>query len=92
MNDLIHADIFFFVTTIAVVVVALFFTVTLIYLILILKRVRDVMDEVKKETILIREDIHSFRDQVKSGGAQIKYVTQFLQSIFTGKKTKVDKK
>ncbi len=40
MTNLIHADIFFFVATVALVVVALAFLAALIYLILILREIR----------------------------------------------------
>lgn len=94
-----HADIFFFVTTIAVVVVALFFTIALIYLIVILKRVRDIAEQVKEETILFREDVHELRDQVKRTGFQAKSFLTFFQNsaahfvgnFFGGKKSKKSK-
>src|SRR5579872_6142406 len=80
MDTLMHADIFFFVTTIAVVVVALCFTIALIYLIVILKRVRDIADQIREETILFREDVHELRDQVKRTGFQAKAFLSFFKN------------
>jgi hypothetical protein len=71
MDTLMHADIFFFVTTIAVVVVGLVFTIALIYIIMILNRVKNIAEMVREETILFREDVHELRASVKREGFKI---------------------
>lgn len=91
MDTLMHADIFFFVTTIAVVLVAIVFTIALIYLIVILKRVRDIAEQVREETILFREDVHQLRDQVKRTGFQAKAFFSLFQNLFSRKKSKRSK-
>lgn len=48
MDTLIHADIFFFVTTIAVVVVLILFIIFMYYLIQISRNFRDISDIFKK--------------------------------------------
>jgi uncharacterized protein YoxC len=88
MNDLIHADIFFFVTTIAVVVVGLVFTIALIYLIQILHRIRDVVGQVREETVLFREDVHQLRDSVRSEGFKIKNLLTFFNHFTKSRKSK----
>jgi uncharacterized protein YoxC len=85
MNALIHADVFFFVTTIAVVVVAAAFTVALVYFIGVLRNVRDVSKAVKEEAYLIREDIRVAREDVKREGFKLKHVVSFF-SRFSNKK------
>jgi uncharacterized protein YoxC len=94
MDTLIHADIFFFVTTIAVVAVALAFIIALIYLIVILRRIRDVAEQVREETILFREDIHGLRDSVQREGFKLKSLFDFGYSFLkrrVGKKSKGEK-
>jgi hypothetical protein len=81
MNDFIHADIFFVVTTVVVIVVGLVFTIALIYLIQILRRVRDVAEQIREETILFREDVHELRDSVKREGFKIKNLLNFFQNV-----------
>jgi uncharacterized protein YoxC len=88
MDTLIHADIFFFVTTIAVVIITLLFIVLLIYLIQAIRRVRDIAEQVRDETILFREDVHQLRDQVKRTGFQAKSFLTVFQNVFTRKKSK----
>ena len=65
MQTLIHADIFFFVTTIAVVMVTLVSVIVIIYIVIILKDVRELSRTIKKEGEEIIEDVHVFREEVK---------------------------
>jgi len=91
MDTLIHADIFFFVTTIVVVVVGLLFVITLIYLIKILNRIKNIAEEVRDETILFREDIHGLRNSIQREGFKIKHLFNFGYEFFkkrAGKKSK----
>ena len=88
MSELVHADIFFFVTTVVVVVVGAALTVALIYLVMILRRVRDVAEEVKAEAILVREDIHDVRDQVRREGFKFKHFAALIGGFFKKKRSK----
>lgn len=81
MNDFIHADIFFVVTTVVVIVVGVVFTIALIYLVVILRRIRDIADQVREETILFREDIHELRDSVRREGFKVKNLLSFFKGI-----------
>lgn len=94
MNTLIHADIFFFVTTIVVVVVGLLFVIALIYLIKVLNRIKTIAEQVRDETVLFREDIHDLRDSVRREGFKVKSLFDFGYSFFkrrSGKKSKNEK-
>jgi uncharacterized protein YoxC len=91
MDTLIHADVFFFVTTIVVVIVGVAFTIVLIYLASALRSLRNVIDEVKEEAVLVREDIHGLRDQVQKDGWKVKYLIEAVQSIFKIKKARSSK-
>ena len=94
MDTLIHADIFFFVTTIVVIVVGILFAIALIYLVMILKRVKNITEAVREETILFREDIHELRGSVKREGFKLKSMLNFGYNIFdrfNGKKSKKSK-
>jgi predicted Holliday junction resolvase-like endonuclease len=65
MQTLIHADIFFFVTTIVIVLVAIVFIIVLIYIAIILADIRELSRTIKKEGAEIVEDVHVFRQEVK---------------------------
>lgn len=91
MDSLLPYDrIFFLVTTIAVVVVGVAFTIALAYLIMVLRRARDVMEEVKAETILVRDDIHDLRDRVRTEGFKLAHLAAFFGKLFkfTNKRSK----
>lgn len=91
MDTLIHADIFFFVTTIAIVVVALLWVIALIYLIKVLNRIKNIAEQVRDETILFREDIHGLRDSIQREGFKVKHLFNFGYDFFkkhVGKKSK----
>jgi hypothetical protein len=85
MNTLIHADIFFFVTTIAVVVVALFLTIALIYLIRVLNQIQEIGKEIKEEAVLIRGDINELRNSVKREGFRLQSIFSFFKNLFNKK-------
>lgn len=57
MNTLIQADIFFFVTTIAVILIALLFLVAVFYIILILRDIRKVSKVFRKSGQVFAEEI-----------------------------------
>lgn len=84
MDTLIHADVFFFVTTIAVVVVGIAFTVVLVYLAKILRDVKEVTEQVKEETILFRRDIADLRGDVKKEGFRAQRIFMFFRNFFKG--------
>ena len=68
MSTLIHADIFFFVTTIAVVLIASLFIVVIIYVVRILNDLHYISGVVRKETDLIAADIEEMREDMKGQG------------------------
>jgi hypothetical protein len=88
MDTLMHADIFFFVTTIAVVVIALCFIVALFYVIAILNRIKTIAEMVREEATLFREDVHDLREAVKKEGFRLKNMFDFVTSFLGKKKSK----
>lgn len=92
METLIHADIFFFVTTIAVVLVATAFTVVLIYLAKVLSDIKKITAQVHEETILFREDIHDLRSEVKREGFKLRSLLDFFRGFSGGHKNTRSKK
>lgn len=70
MTTLIHADIFFFVTTIAVAVITIALTVLIVYLVKVFRSVRKIADAVSDETVLLRHDISDLRSEIRARGAK----------------------
>lgn len=81
MNSFIQADVFFFITTIAVVLLVVLFAVLLVYLIKIMKDAREVTKKLSEETSAILDDIHRLREFLRSEGDKIKKFTEFLGTV-----------
>ncbi len=86
MDTLIHADIFFFVTTVALIVVSAFIVVALIYVILILRDVSKVSKKVQEESSEIIDDLKTLRTSVKQEGIKLPFIGSFLKSLFNKRK------
>lgn len=80
MDEFAKMDIFFVVTTIAVVVVGLLLSVVLYKLWRILGHVERFAEELSEETKLVREDIAEFRGHVKSG-LRMSRIVKFWRSL-----------
>ena len=70
MNTLAKADIFFFITSLAVVAIAMVCIVVLVYLARIMKNIKDISDAAHREARGIADDIHAFREDVVKEGTQ----------------------
>ena len=88
MSTLIHADIFFFVTTIAVVVVAAALTVALVYLARVLSDVKKITGEVYEEAVLVRKDIEDLRTDVRREGFRLRRLFDFFGRLAKRSKTR----
>ncbi len=86
MEGMLKSDIFFFVTTIAVVVISIGLLIAVFYLIKILKDIRHISDKVKEESDEIIKDVKSLREGVKKEGLRFKDVSLFFINLFRSKK------
>lgn len=64
METLVKADIFFLITSVAIVSVSLVFVVAGFYLIQTLKNFRDISDKLKKAVNVAEEKMGSMQDQI----------------------------
>lgn len=85
MDTLIHADIFFFVTTIVVVVIGIVITVALIYLVKIFSDIKAITREVKEETILFRQDLGNLRNDIQREGFRLERLWSFFRTMIPWK-------
>jgi hypothetical protein len=81
MNTLIHADVFFFVTTIALIVVAVGVVIIIVYVIRILRDVAAMSRTIKKETEVVLGDIELLRTSVKNNGFKFRYLGTFIMNF-----------
>jgi len=73
-----HADIFFFITTIAVVIFTALMIIVGVYVIITLRDVRDLVKVVKDEAIHLVEDVEDFRENAK---VKIRVVSKILKAF-----------
>lgn len=68
MNEILHANIFFFIASIATVAFAIMICIVFYHVIKILKSLRAMIEKVEAESDVIVGDIHAVRDFVFKGG------------------------
>lgn len=67
MNEVLQTNIFFIITSIAVVAVTIMVGVALYYVIRILRAVKDVAERVREGSAVIAEDVAHVRQELLSG-------------------------
>lgn len=81
MDKLIQADIFFFVTTCAIVLLTIIFAIALVYVVFIAKNVHYVITKIKDESDNISGDIASARQKIKEQGVRLLSIFTLLKSF-----------
>ncbi|MCX6703198.1 MAG: hypothetical protein NTV02_00705 [Candidatus Zambryskibacteria bacterium] len=77
VDSLLKSDIFFVITSIAVVIVGTLFAVALIYLIRILSDVKKLSRVVRKEGENIIEDVEGLRENIKKNTIKLSDILSF---------------
>lgn len=67
MSEILHSNIFFLITSIAVIVVTILVSIGLYYVICILRAVRDIAERVREGSEIIAEDAAQLREDILSG-------------------------
>ena len=88
MDTLVKSDLFFFVTTIALVVVSLGMLAVIVYVLYILKEMKALIQLVKNETELIREDMGDLRSHVRTEGFKWSSLFIFFRKLWKHKSLK----
>ena len=86
MTDFIKADIFFFVTTVAVVCVSAVVVVVLVYVVKILKDIFKIAEKAKSESDNIIADLRELRGAIREEGAKLKAISEILTTFAPKKK------
>ncbi len=86
MTTLIHADIFFFVTAVAVVVFSALAVVATIYIISILNDIKHISKRIRIESDEVLEDIKILREHILEEGFKVGMITKLLGKFFKKKR------
>jgi hypothetical protein len=96
MDSIIHADIFFFVSTITTIVLGIVLTIVLIYLATILADIKEISRIARKESVDIVEDIQNIRgevyDQLKKNSSVIMSIVSIMRGFFRRRNSRLYKK
>ena len=90
-ESLIHADIFFFISTIALILISIGIVVVLVYVIKILRNVGEVTDKIKAESGEIVADLKKLRASLRDEGIKWKHVADLIRTFFMRKGRKAKK-
>ena len=82
IKTLIHADVFFFITSIAVVVLALGGIILFIYGFRILKNLDHIVSRLRAESDLIINDVSEVRERIKENGIHFADVLGMIGTLF----------
>ena len=91
MNDFLQMDIFFFVTTVAIVILSLLVAFILYRVYRILTDVEHISHEWSQESDLMRQDIADLRQNVRDNGFKFKNLFD-LYSLTLGRFTRKKKR
>lgn len=82
MNTLVHADIFFFITAIAVVVSTVAFLIAAWYVIQILRDVREISTKAKGAAEKLETDFDALRADLKRKGTKVGSIGDMILAFF----------
>ncbi len=85
MNELMHADIFFFITTIIVVLFGIVGLILAYYIVGITREVRYIARKVREESDNVSEDIAEIRGKLRESGMRFGGFLRTMASFFVGR-------
>jgi len=83
METLIHADIFFFITTIWVVILSAIFVVILWNVAFIVNDLRHISRKIRDGSEALSEDLHDLRTVIHTEGANANQVWKYFKHLFS---------
>lgn len=84
-NTLIHANIFFFITTIAVILFTILIVIILVYVVGIVRSFSYIAKRLQKESDQVADDIAELRERVKTEGEKVSNLWKFATGFFLNK-------
>jgi hypothetical protein len=78
MTSIAKSDVFFFITSVAVVVLSIGIAVALVYILRILRDLKELSSKAKDEGSKILDDMRSLREHARGGGVSLAGVMSLL--------------
>jgi hypothetical protein len=86
MDTIMKSEIFFFISSIAVIGLSLLLMIISIYLIRIFKNIDKISKIIKEEVELLKEDVLDLRMSIKAEGWKLKNLLKFFDKLKKHKK------
>lgn len=84
MSDILQTNIFFVITSVAVVVVTILVAVILVYVLYIVRNLKEMSDRLKEGSELLAGDFKELHEKIRNGNGGFKNVLSFvLGKVFT---------
>jgi len=84
MNEILHANVFFFIASIATIVFCVLITLVLYQILKISRLLRSILERVEAGSQVLADDLASFRESLASGGL----VSRLMGFILSGARSK----
>ena len=81
MNDVLHANIFFFITSISVIVLTLLLAWAMYYVVGILKNLRDISDRIDRSSLELEADVRQLRSSIHEQGVKLSTFYHFFKKM-----------
>ena len=91
MDIILQTNIFFYITSAAVVLVTILIILVLFYVLSILRNVRDISDKAKEGTEILAEDLGELRKNVKKEGFKARQIIDYFLQLITPKRKRKTK-
>lgn len=91
MDSFYKADVFFFITAVAVVIVTVLLAVFIGYGIMVMRNAKHITQILRRQSDLFASDIDSAREYLKTQGVTLKTIFK-LKDFFSNKSKKINKK
>ncbi len=88
MDAVAKSEIFFFITSIAVILFTIVGVIVAFYVIKIARNVSEITDRANEQTKKISQDVDALRENVKEEGWKVIKQFKLFKNLFGGKKTK----
>ena len=85
MTEVVHADIFFFITAIAVIVVGVASLIALYYAIVILRDAREIVKKIRQASDEIEEDFEDLRENIRNEGVKVRAIVELVLAFIRRK-------
>ena len=86
MNTLIHADIFFFVTTIWVIIISAIIAVILWNVVYIVRDLRHISRKIREGGDALSGDLHDLHTVLRAEGAKANSIYKYFKHLFVKRK------